>query len=240
MSWSKEWIVSERSITHVQVSKATQKTGATFQINSTKLYVPVNTLFINDNIKFLENIKQGFKRITTQSKTNNLDYLIDLKFKNMNRLIVLSFKNGNDYPTRHSFDRYYMIVVEIKDFNALIDNKPFFDQPVKNKQESYEKLIEMPRNDDYTKGNLLDYLCHQKYYKTIGIDLSRQTTVPLRCQHFLPNFRVSLLISEFPFFFQCFFPRFLSVFSYFFRKRLLPIFFSVSFLVFWVFPCYFL
>ena len=150
----------------------------------------------------------------------------------MNRLIVLSFKNGNDYPTRHSFDRYYMIVVEIKDFNALIDNKPFFDQPVKNKQESYEKLIEMPRNDDYTKGNLLDYLCHQKYYKTIGIDLSRQTTVPLKCQHFLPNFRVSLLISEFPFFFQCFFPRFLSVFSYFFRKRLLPIFFSVSFLVF--------
>ena len=240
MSWSKEWIVSERSITHVQVSKATQKTGATFQINSTKLYVPVNTLFINDNIKFLENIKQGFKRITTQSKNNNLDYLIDLKFKNMNRLIVFSFKNGNDYPTRHSFDRYYMIVVEIKDFNALIDNKPFFDQPVKNKQESYEKLIEMPRNDDYTKGNLLDYLCHQKYYKTIGIDLSRQTTVPLRCQHFLPNFRVSLLISEFPFFFQCFFPRFLSVFSYFFRKRLLPIFFSVSFLVFWVFPCYFL
>ena len=36
-----------------------------------------------------------------------------------------------------------MPLVEIKDFNALIDNKPFFDHPVKNKQESYEKLIEM-------------------------------------------------------------------------------------------------
>ena len=41
---------------------AIQTTGATFQINNAKLYVPVATLSINDNIKFLENIKQGFKR----------------------------------------------------------------------------------------------------------------------------------------------------------------------------------
>ena len=53
-----------------------------------------------------------------------------------------------------------MPLVEIKDFNALIDNKPLFDQPVKNKQEAYEKLIEMPSNDDYMVGNLLDYLYH--------------------------------------------------------------------------------
>ena len=33
----------------------------------------------------------------------------------------------------------------------------------------------MSRNDDYTTGNLLDYLYHQKYYKLIGKDLSRQT-----------------------------------------------------------------
>ena len=33
-------------------------TGATFKINSTKLYVAVVTSFINDDIKFLENIKQ--------------------------------------------------------------------------------------------------------------------------------------------------------------------------------------
>ena len=30
--------------------------------------------------------------------------------------------------------------VEIKYFNALIDNKPFFDQPIKNKQETYEMM----------------------------------------------------------------------------------------------------
>ena len=33
----------------------------------------------------------------------------------------------------------------------------------------------MSRNNGYTTGNLLDYLYHQKYYKLIGIYLSRQT-----------------------------------------------------------------
>ena len=56
------------------------------------------------------------------------------------------------------FVKYYVPLVEIKDFNVLIDNKPFFDQPIINKQEAYEKRVEMSRNDVYTRGNLLDYL----------------------------------------------------------------------------------
>ena len=67
-----------------------------------------------------------------------------------------------------------MPLVENKHFNALIDNKPFFDQPIKNKQKMYEKLVEMSRNDDYKTGNVLDYLYRHNYYKLIGIDLSRQ------------------------------------------------------------------
>ena len=100
---------------------ATTTTGATFQINNVELYVPVVTLSINDNIKFLENIKQRFKRtiswnkyrseITIQSKNSNLDYLIDPTFKNINRLFVLSFKNGNDDPIRYSSDKYYIPLV---------------------------------------------------------------------------------------------------------------------------------
>ena len=159
-------------------------------ITSSKLYVPVVTLSINDNINFLENIKQGFKRtiswnkyrseITTQPKNNDLDYLIDPTFRNIDRVYVLSFKNGNNDPTRDSFVKYYMPLVEIKDFNALFDNKPFFDQPVKNKQDAYEKLIKMSRNDGYTTENLLDYLHHQKDYKLIGIYLltQRNTSIP--------------------------------------------------------------
>ena len=47
--------------------------------------------------------------------------------------------------------------VEIKDFNALLDDKSFFEQPVKNKQEVHEKLVKMSRNDDYITGSLLEY-----------------------------------------------------------------------------------
>ena len=93
---------------------------------------------INDNIKFLENIKQKFKRtislskyrseITTQPKNYNL---VDPVFSNISRLFVLSFKNSNGDPTRNFFDEYYMPLVEMKDFSALIEKKTFFDQPVK-------------------------------------------------------------------------------------------------------------
>ena len=69
-----------------------------------------------------------------------------------------------------------MRLVEIKDFNVLIENKPLFYQAVKRKQEGYKKLVETSRNNDYTTGNLLDYLYHQKYYKLIGIYLSRQAS----------------------------------------------------------------
>ena len=98
--------------------------------------------------------------------------MIDPTFRNINRLFVLSFKNNTDDPRRDSFDKYHMQLVEIKDLNTLIENKPFFDHPIKNKQKGYEKLIEMSRNNDYTTGNLLGYLYHRNYYKLISIDLS--------------------------------------------------------------------
>ena len=79
--------------------------------------------------------------LTITSKYNNSDYLFDPTFKNINMLFVLSFKNGNNNPTRNSFDKCCMLMVEIKDFNALIDNKKFFNQPVKNIQEAFEKLM---------------------------------------------------------------------------------------------------
>ena len=41
---------------------ATTITSVIFQVNNAKLYVPVVNLSINNNIKFLENIMQRFKR----------------------------------------------------------------------------------------------------------------------------------------------------------------------------------
>ena len=109
--------------------------------------------------------------MTKQTKTNNVNYLIDPTFIKANRLFVLSFENEDD---RTSFSNYYTPKIQIKDFNVLIDDKRFFDTAIKNKEETYKKTIEMGRNNDYTTGNLLDYEYFSKHYKLIAIDFSKQ------------------------------------------------------------------
>ena len=163
-------------------------TSARFQINNAKLYVPVVTLSINDNIKFLENIKEGLKRtvswnkyrseMTTQPSNNILDYLIDPIFMNLNRLFALSFRNGNVDPTRNSFDKYCMPLVEIKDYNALIDNKRFFNLQKTNKK-CMKNLSKCQKMMTAQQVFFLDFSYHQNYYKLIGIDLSRQTNMSI-------------------------------------------------------------
>ena len=149
-------------------------------ITSTNRYVPVVTLYKNDNIKFLEHLKQVFNltilwnkyrsEITTQPRNNHFGYMLDLPIRNINRLFALLSKAVENDLMRNSIVKYYVPLVEIKDLNVLIVNKLSFKQLAKNKQEAYEKLVKMSRNNDYITRNLLDY-----YYKLIGIDLSRQT-----------------------------------------------------------------
>ena len=73
LSWAKNCMISEISTTPavpgnpdtnppVPSVAVIQTIGATFQINNAKFYVPVVILSINDSIKFIENIKQVFKR----------------------------------------------------------------------------------------------------------------------------------------------------------------------------------
>ena len=55
-----------------------------------------------------------------------------------------------------------------------IVQKPFFEIPVKNKEEAYEAIIEMSKSNDYTTGNLLDYEYFKDHYKLITIELGKQ------------------------------------------------------------------
>ena len=128
------------------------------------MYILVVTLSTQDDNKLLEQLKTVCKRtikwnkyrseMSNQTKNNNLNYLIDQTFTKANRLIVLSFENEDD---RTSFSKYYTPCVKIKDFNALMHGKSSFDTPIKNKEEAYEQIIEMSRNNDYITGHLLDY-----------------------------------------------------------------------------------
>ena len=47
--------------------------------------------------------------------------------------------------------------------------------PVRNKKEAYEKIIDMSNNNDYTTGNLLDFIYFKENHKLIATDLSEQT-----------------------------------------------------------------
>ena len=83
---------------------------------------------------------------------------MELSVWNISRFFVLSLKNGNNDSTRSSSFEYHMPLLEIKDFNISTDNKPICNQLIKNRQETYEKRVEMSRNNDSTTGSLLDYL----------------------------------------------------------------------------------
>ena len=111
----------------------------TFTITDTRLYVPVVTLSIQYNAKLLQQFKSGFKRtinwnkyspkVTVQEQSQHLDFLINTSFQKADRLFVLSFENNGD---RTSYTRYYLSLIEIRDYNVMIDGQNFFDQPVKS------------------------------------------------------------------------------------------------------------
>ena len=144
--------------------------------------------------KLLEELKLGFKRtiiwnkyrskITIQPQNNNLNYLIDPTLTNDNRLFVLPFqRNAGENNTakdyRDSFSHYYVPNARLKDFNVLIDGESLFDLPVKIEEEAYEKIIDVSNDNDYTTGNLLDFVYfkkkRRKTNRLIAIDLSKQT-----------------------------------------------------------------
>ena len=190
LTWSENCAITSKATREADppanpaVDEINNPTNATFKTKDTKFYVPVVTLSAENGNKLLEQLKTGFKRTikwnkyrsekSNQTKNNNLNYLIDPTFTNVNRRFVV-FENEND---RTSFSKYYVPKVEIKDFNVLIDGKPFFEIPVKNKKEKYEQIIEMSKNNDYTTGNLLDY----EYFKDCNrlIDCNR----PINCNRF--------------------------------------------------------
>ena len=162
----------------------TDSNGAgTFAITDTKLYVPVVTLSTQENTKFHQQLKSGFKRVINWNKylskpellaqNPNLNHLVEPSFQGVNRLFVLAFE-GDDNRTAH--DSYYLPTVEIKDYNIMINGENFFDQPIKNNKVTYENIrkITTGQGDDYTTGSLLDYSYFADTYKMIAVDLSKQ------------------------------------------------------------------
>ena len=152
-----------------------------FSVIDCKLYVPVVTLQTEYQNKLYKELKTGisidFKwskyrtQMINQTATNNLNFLMDPTFSNVNRLFVLAFPNEED---RRSFSRYYTPTVEIKNFNVILDGEPFYEIPIKNKEETYKTIPELIRNDLLRTGNEFNFEYFCEDYKVIAIDLSKQ------------------------------------------------------------------
>ena len=167
----------------VLIATSVQNQAARFTITDTKLYVPVVTLSTQENTKFLQQLKSGFKRVINWNKylskpellaqNPNLNHLIERSFQGINSPFVLAFENDNH---RRSDERYYLPTVEIKDYNVVINGESCFNQPIKNDKITYDNIrkIATGQEDDYTTGCLLDYPYFKDTYKMIAVDLSKQ------------------------------------------------------------------
>ena len=167
----------------VIVSTNNANQNATFAITNTRLYVPVVTLSTQENAKFLQQLKSGFKRVINWNKylsksellvqNPNLNHLVEPSFQGVNRLFALAFENDTQ---RTSARRYYLPTVEIKDYNVMINGENVLDQPIKNNKVTYESIrkIATGQGDDYATGCLLNYQYIKDYYKMIAVDLSKQ------------------------------------------------------------------
>ena len=174
LTWSTNCVIVSTNVANQNV---------TFEINDTKLYVPVVTISTQDNSKLLQQLKSGLKRVINWNKylskpellrrNPNLNHLVEPSFQGVNRPFVLALENETK---RTSVKGYYLPNVEINDCNIIINGEDFFDQPIKNNKVTYENIrkIATSQGDDYTIGCLLDYPYFTDNYKMIAADLSKQ------------------------------------------------------------------
>ena len=150
----------------------------TFQITSTKLYVPIVNLSTKDNVNLTKQLNEGFKRSVYWNKykskieTKHLDannvtrFPLDASFQGVNRLFVLAFNNGANIVQRDSHKNYFLPRVSITNYNVLIDGRDFYDQPINDQIKKYDEIrkIATEKGDDYTTGCLLDFQYFKDHY----------------------------------------------------------------------------
>ena len=83
----------------------------------------------------------------------------------------MAFPNEED---RRSFSKYYTPTVEVKDYNVIIDGEPFYEIPIKNKEETYKPITGLIRNDLLRTGNGFNFDYFFEHFKLIAIYLSKQ------------------------------------------------------------------
>ena len=140
LTWRKECVLS------------TDDGNAVFIINDTKLYVPVVALSKEDNKDFIEQQKKVFQRsvywneyktkeMNEDADANVFKYInLDPSFQGANRLFVMAYNRANGQPTRNGQQKYYLPRIDLEKYNAIIDGRNFYDNPIESDIEKYREL----------------------------------------------------------------------------------------------------
>ena len=128
----------------------------TFQITSTKLYVPVVTLSTKDNVNLTKQLNKGFKRslycneykskIETRAADNNnvTRFPMDASFQGVNRLLAIPFdniENGNKRVERDSHGKYFLPRVDITNYNVLMAETFMINRLVIKSKSMYSRMF---------------------------------------------------------------------------------------------------
>ena len=94
-------------------------------------------------------------------------------------MFVLAFditNNDNNKVERDSHRKYFLPIVDIANYNVLINGRNFYDQPINDQIKKYDEIRKIPtgKGDDYTTGFLLHYQYFKDHYQLIAVDLSKQ------------------------------------------------------------------
>ena len=111
-----------------------------------------------------------------RNTTNNYRYFLQSNFVAVNRLFALVHSNEDDGSKRFNTRRYYLPKSLIKNYNAIINGKNFYEQAIDTDTQRCEEIRKLTTGqcEDYTTGCLLDFDYIKYHYRLIAIDLSKQ------------------------------------------------------------------
>ena len=107
-----------------------------------------------DNKDFIEQQNKGFQRsiywneYKTKEKNENANsnavkYISsDPSFQGVNRLFILAHDATDNQYNRNNRRKYYLPRIDLNKYNAIIDGRNFYDNPIEIDIEKYRELKE--------------------------------------------------------------------------------------------------
>ena len=125
--------------------------NSTFTKTDAKLYVPIVTLSIEDNVKLSKLLSEGFKRsvywnkykVISNKTYNKNDYIRELRDasrQGVQRLFVLAYDNtaSDNRVAANSQRIYFLPRVKVENYNTEIVGRNFYDQPINDSIKQYD------------------------------------------------------------------------------------------------------